>query len=298
MVVKMFNEIYMAIFQRKLNDFVNIFSGDAKKIFHSDLARNNLIHSGEFGQYRERAVKEVLSVLLKSEYAISDGFIITANNKISTQCDIIVHKKEVPPLISNNIAKMFPVEDVRIIGEIKSDINNLSTFKKILIKLAENKMLLEERKSQSVQRQINQKQYDTIGSFLVCNKLGFDINEIDYKKIYKGIPRKFWHNMILSINDGALLYKLDFNEASERIKNDLQKSNYDISNIAVYEYPEFFWGEDIIRTEQNSIIYDENNPQNHLIQFFLFAASCAEEVWGYEHDPVVYLGLNKEPFFI
>lgn len=41
---------------------------------------------------------------------VSDGFIITSKNSISTQCDIIIYNSNTVPLISDGIARMFPIE--------------------------------------------------------------------------------------------------------------------------------------------------------------------------------------------
>ena len=40
---------------------------------------------------------------------VSDGFIITSKNSISTQCDIIIYNSNTVPLISDGIARMFPI---------------------------------------------------------------------------------------------------------------------------------------------------------------------------------------------
>lgn len=62
----------------------------------------------------------MLRLLLGKEVSVSDGFVITSGDQISTQCDIIVYNSNVSPFIAEGIARMFPAEEVRMIGEIKS----------------------------------------------------------------------------------------------------------------------------------------------------------------------------------
>lgn len=149
---------------------------------------------------------------------IGTGFIITATGKVSTQCDLIIYDKNNCPLIENgNKQRFFPIECVVGIGEIKSDLDK-DKFKEALLKLKNNKLLRNEipQESSYIFNNLNSQRfdaknnvYDEIITFLICNKLNFNytniVNEMD--DIYNNCELYLRHNMILSINDGTLMYK-------------------------------------------------------------------------------------------
>ena len=86
------SEIYKKIFQRTLTEFVGIFSDDSNTIFKNQ--EKKLIHPGEYGRYREDACKNVLRLAMDKNANISDGFVISSRDAISTQCDIIVYNSK------------------------------------------------------------------------------------------------------------------------------------------------------------------------------------------------------------
>ena len=77
----------------------------ASNIFTRD---NKIFHPLEYGMYKEKCAKELLSFTTGKDIGISDGF-----------------------------AKFFPIEIIRGIGEVKSTLNK-SQFTKTLKKLAKN----------------------------------------------------------------------------------------------------------------------------------------------------------------
>ncbi len=97
-----------------------------------------------------------------------------SDDKISTQCDVIVYNSKVSPFIADGIAKMFPTEEVRMIGEIKSTLSR-QDFINALRKMAENKkLIIDGRNSEGVcQHGRDAETYNTVVSFLICNKLDF-----------------------------------------------------------------------------------------------------------------------------
>lgn len=109
---------------------------NSKKIFEDDKSKNSLIHSGEFGVYRERIVAQFLKLILPPTYEIGSGFIITPNNEHSTQCDILIYDKDSTTLFTDQAnARLFPVETVVGFCEVKSNIQSLSELKKIIDKM-------------------------------------------------------------------------------------------------------------------------------------------------------------------
>lgn len=156
------SERLKTIFENNIKQFVGYFSEDANSLFLNE--RNNLIHPGEFGKYREESCKQVLKIVLDKRITISDGFIITSNNDITTQCDIVGYNSMISPIISDGIAKMFPAEEVSIIGEVKSTLSR-KDYINALRKLALNKQkVLDGRMGDGVSI-YKSKTYDTIITF-------------------------------------------------------------------------------------------------------------------------------------
>ena len=291
----MSNDIYINLLNRKIDNFVKIFSNDSNIIFKND--NKKLIHPGEYGKYRERACKEVLKFILKDDVEISDGFLITANNNISTQCDIIIYNISTVQLISDNIARMFPIEDVRVIGEIKSNLSK-KDFQEALIKLSRNKMLQDERKNTIIKKKFQDETYNTLPTFLICNKLEFDYDKINLEDIYKDIPRKYWHNAILSIEDGFISYALDFRKGNDNTLKILTEKKYNFKKLGIWSYPYKYFYDDIIETRENVVYLNKQDKYHHIIDFFANIAGLVNDVFIYEHDPIEYLGLNTKSFFL
>ena len=207
---------FVNILTSKINNFVQTFKIDSKSIFYDK--NGNLIHPGEFGIYREKIVKDMLRSIIPHRLDIGTGFIITSSGKISTQCDLIIYDRNNCPLIENTEEqRFFPIECVVAVGEIKSDLTK-TKLKEALLKLKNIKLLRNDIPNNDfIHRQkisldvyspdINPR--DQIITFLVCNIFDFEyeklVNEMD--KIYDNCDNYLRHNMILSINDGTLLYK-------------------------------------------------------------------------------------------
>jgi len=176
-----------------------------------------LIHPGEFGMYREKIIREFLAPFLPTRLAIGSGFIITATNRISTQCDIIIYDKEHTPVIENGEQRFFPVECVVGVIEVKSKLTK-SKFKEALIKLASIKELRNDiannryifkdyRGGGSFNVKHNVR--DQMATFLICESIDANIeNEIDtiFTNAYEGVDKSLFHNMILDLNMGCFLY--------------------------------------------------------------------------------------------
>lgn len=153
--------------------------------------------------------------------SIGSGFIITSNEKISTQCDLIIYDKNVTPLIENEEQRFFPIECVVGIIEAKSKLTKQS-LKETLIKLSKIKSLRADVatnifvfRDDSQTRDFNTKMYvrDNLVTLLVCEgiediNLKKDFNTI-FKYIYRDIDRSLYHNMILSLDNGCFMYNID-----------------------------------------------------------------------------------------
>lgn len=222
------SDIFKAMIRRKIDTFIGLFVQDSNVLFKTD---NRLFHPLEYGMYKEQAFKEILKFTVSGDLSISDGFIITSKNNVSTQCDLLVYRPKIP-LIQENLAKFFPIESVSGIVEIKSNMNK-KNFISALRKLAANKKLMDDRENTLTGVYNEERQH--IFSVIVCNKFEFDYSQIHFEEIYEGIERKYWHNAILSINDGLFVYKLNLNNIQHMISDKTIKLKE--NHVVDYEYP-------------------------------------------------------------
>lgn len=293
----MASKIFQQIFERHITQFVGLYSEDSTAIFKDE--KNKLIHPGEYGKYREEVCKELLRLLLGKEVSVSDGFVITSGDQISTQCDIIVYNSNVSPFIADGIAKMFPAEEVRMIGEIKSTLSR-QDFIGALRKIAENKKkIIDGRNSDGICLHGREAEtYNTVVSFLVCNKLDFVFDELTYEEIYSDIDRKYWHNSILSVEDATLSYLLRFSDFSEKIKEEFRKNRINVDTVASWQYPVYAYKDELWPTVQNHVHIREENKYAHIKRFFVDLAVCSKDVWIYSYDPVTYLGMEIKSMYL
>lgn len=219
----MSSKVFNAILEEKIDLFINSFRNTSRLVFFDD-EKNRLIHSGEFGTYREKVSKEFLRFIIPQKYSISNGFIISSMDEISTQCDIIIFDSKTTPLIqSSELQTFFPVETVVAVGEIKS-IMSKSDFKLAINKLSETKKIKSNILNPTIhikrETAFNPKEilYDSIFTFIICEKLDFKLDEIEVElDSFYSDDTEYWnkHNLILSIEDGILHYNL--NQGEEKL---------------------------------------------------------------------------------
>jgi len=211
----MSNKIFEQLLIEEIDVFKNSFSKVSKELFTNDNER--LIHPGEFGMYRESIARKFLKSFTPAHLDIDQGFLINSNNEVSTQCDIVIYDSRYTPLLKNTeLQRFFPIETVCAVGEVKSTLS-FSDFKTALLKLAKTKRISEYVKSPSIifrhrTGEFSPKEYpnDLITTFLICQKLDFNINRI--AEVYnENFEVRHRHNMILSIEDGLILYELSNN---------------------------------------------------------------------------------------
>lgn len=286
----MSSKIFKKIVDRNIELFVGHFSDDSSVIYKDE--KEKLIHPGEFGKYREESCKQILRLLLNKNLSLSDGFVITANDQITTQCDVIIYNSAISPIIADDISKMFPAEEVRGIVEVKSTLSR-AEYIAALRKMAENKrMIMEGRRGEKRCKEGRvYKHYDTIGSFLICNKLDFDFSNLDNEEIYEGIDRVYWHNSILSIENGVFNYLIEFDKFPQRIKQEFESNGINTSVIAAWEYSTFYFGKERICTRPNRCSLDEIDKYKHIKKFFIDVGVCCDDVWRYTYEPIEYLGM-------
>ncbi|KQO29075.1 hypothetical protein ASF10_22640 [Flavobacterium sp. Leaf82] len=212
----MSSKIFDALLNEKIDFFKNSFSNNSEIYFDSN---RKLISPLEYGMYKEHACKEFLKFIIPSRYRIDDGFVINANEQITTQCDIVIYDSNNTPLFESGIKqRFFPMETVLAIGEVKSTLSKRE-LKNAINKLAKSKSIRKENQNPSIiYRKTTEtfKEYnhpfDQIISFIICQKLKFKVTDIDFDTLYdKEIPVTDRHNMILSIEDGLFLYRHSIN---------------------------------------------------------------------------------------
>jgi len=143
--------------------------------------------------------------------AISEGFIITSDGDVSTQCDLIIYDPRTCPKLSDtSYQKFIPIESVIAIGEVKSKISNKVDMQEILNKLAKIKGLRDKVKTDPY------KNYDEsdgdhktnvmreIFSFIIAKSLP-PMPEIGFSYTSK-IKPQHKHNIILGLDNGAASY--------------------------------------------------------------------------------------------
>ncbi len=199
-----------------MNQFKKSFSETSLEVFH-DESQGKLIHPGEYGTYREAIVRDFLRFIVPCSLDISTGFLITSMDNVSTQCDVVIFDSNMTPVYEeSDRQRFFPIESVHAIAEVKSTLSK-KQFVEAINKLARNKALSERMDSRPVivKKSISggydprNCPYDVIPSFLICQKLDFNIsnieNELDGYYNYE-VEYRHRHNMILSLEDGLLLY--------------------------------------------------------------------------------------------
>lgn len=210
------NKVFDSLLIEKIEQFKTAFSSISKSVFY-DEAKKRIFHTGEYGTYREAIVRDFLRFIIPRSLDISTGFLMTSLDDISAQCDVIIFDSNMTPIYEEgDRQRFFPIESVHGIGEVKSTLSKVE-FKTAINKLARNKALSERmvgiptiiRKSPPGPYDPINHTYDIIPSFLICQKLDFDISNIEQEisSYYDDdIEVRHRHNLILSIDDGLLSY--------------------------------------------------------------------------------------------
>ncbi|WP_022768253.1 DUF6602 domain-containing protein [Butyrivibrio sp. NC2007] len=272
--------IFKTLVDSKIDIFCSSFIEEPESIFYRD---NKLIHPGEFGMYRERALKQLLSVFLRKIYAINDGFIFNKDNEVSTQCDIIVNDSAIDAITTDNVSNFFPIEYVYSIGEVKSNLTK-SSLKEAAIKLAKNKMIARDRLRQS--KDLTNKIIDHVLpiSFIVCNKIEAinTISEDYWNEVYNDIAPMFRHNLILSIEDGIFAYEISTRSIDDRCDD-----------------TRAIWGHPVINgnvLNSKFVKADGLDKYSHIYRFLGVFRDSIEYIEKLEFPIVEYLGLKNDEF--
>jgi hypothetical protein len=89
------------------------------------LINNIFEHQGLKGEGNENALKNLLIKFLPKKYGIGTGIVIDRNGKQSKQCDIIIYDNQnYPELLSLTSVKLFPVDLVYAVIEVKTKLDS------------------------------------------------------------------------------------------------------------------------------------------------------------------------------
>lgn len=282
----MSNTIFQAILDRKIEYFIQSFVEDADSIFYKD---QKLFHPGEYGKFRENTLKELLRMLIPTNNRIGDGFIITSNNKVSTQCDIVIYDNENLPLLNDGIYQFYTIESTLAIGEVKSDQNN-TQLKETLRKLARNKMLQDDRVYNIKKKHTKFKHNDDIFSFLICRKIQKP-DKLDFNEIYGDIPKRYWHNCILSIEDGILHYVLPVQNFKPELKTKYLE-RLGMNPFMFSDYPVHYEDEHAYLCFDYFSKIKNDNKQNHIIMFLKCIVNSLSDMTTFNTEFLSYSNLD------
>lgn len=205
-------KILKSLVDVKLKKFVSEY-GNVCKLFENTDVKNNLIHPGEYGMYKERLMSEMFKYTLPQRYSCGTGFVINTDKEITTQCDIVLYDAENAPFLEVDSGRFFPQEVVYAIGEIKSKLTKRQLFD-ALIKLAKSKQIRKRFSGLTVQDECveidSSNTYEGICTFLICDEIdgwNEDLSlEIQHVYFENEIEKAFHFNLILSLKNGLIAY--------------------------------------------------------------------------------------------
>lgn len=207
--------ILQKIVNVKLREFLLKYY-NSLSLYENEDVKNKLIHSGEYGMYKENIVKDLFKFALPNKYSTGTGFIYNSDKNITTQCDIILYDLQNSPMISDECDNnFFAQEVVYAIGEIKSKLTQ-KQLSEALVKLAKSKAIRKSFDGTTLNGDLKHVNVETdiyapIFTFLLCDEItNYDDNIfINISKEYdkNDIPIHFRHNLIISLKNGLFGYK-------------------------------------------------------------------------------------------
>jgi hypothetical protein len=216
------NKIFENLTQEKINQFVTAYIKVSKEIFSKEAQQKGYIHSQEYGVYREKICKEFLKFFIPKRMQISDGFLITPNDQVSTQCDLVIFDETYTPNIqSKEMMTFYPIESVVGVievksildkGDLKETLNKLARIKALRRSINEPSFAYRSKALERLQFDPQNNPDDHIISVLICEKFNFNtgkMHDLFNNHIYEDdIEVCDRHNLVLSIEDGIIMYSL------------------------------------------------------------------------------------------
>lgn len=102
--------------------YKGIHSKIAAEVLHIN---NTFEHQGIKGSGNEEVIRRLLLQFIPKKYGVSSGVVIDKNGNQSKQCDIIIYDRHnYPELLSMSDSKMFPVDMVYAVIEVKTKLDS------------------------------------------------------------------------------------------------------------------------------------------------------------------------------
>lgn len=177
------------IINQQIYKFSLDFCHWAPKLFAHE--KKPLIHTGEFGMYREEVARTFLRNVVSKKFEVNHGFILNpheGNEGISTQCDIVIYDKISTPFFEDGSAKFFPMETVVAIGEVKSDLN------KTELATALNKLAAVKKKKETLT------DVTTLSRFQLDAHFEDEIKKYE-RVFFDKVPCQFWNQATPTFKD-------------------------------------------------------------------------------------------------
>jgi hypothetical protein len=97
-----------------------------------DLINSNFHHNGLKGEGNENKLRDIIKKFIPERYGVDTGIVIDRDGNQSKQCDIIIYDKfNHPQLLGLSSVKMFPVDLVHAVIEVKTTLDKTSARKSI-----------------------------------------------------------------------------------------------------------------------------------------------------------------------
>jgi hypothetical protein len=210
------NRIYVSLIDAQLRAFVADYSDTARNVFY-DPEKRRLLHPGEFGGFRESLVRDLLARFLPESYGVSQGFVISPEGDVSSQCDIIIYSRQHAPVIhSAEQQRFFPVESVVAVGEVKSTLAN-AALKDACLKLHKVKEMRAKLRAPAIAfsalsnigpYSAHEHLLDQLATFIVAAQVEGDASDIE-RAVDEGgeAPSSYRVNVILDVHGWCSAYR-------------------------------------------------------------------------------------------
>lgn len=286
----------------KLENFISEYK-NSSKLFANEENKNNLLHPGEYGMYKEKLLSSLFEFTLPKKYSCGSGFITNCDKEITSQCDIILYDAQNAPFLELSNNKFFSQEVVYAIGEVKSKLTKQQLFE-ALIKLSKNKQIrkpFDGMTGDGVLAGVNplKEPYSAICTFLICDEIiGWHENislEIQQKYIEMDVDIPYHFNIILSLKNGVIAYDV------HKVINDLKKNNVSIDKSLerCQEHggiaSPFFSGiypQDIVALDYLTI--HKLGETKHLKEFLLLLNNFLINLKSYYPEPTQYFCIEDD----
>ena len=130
-------------------------------------------------------------------------------------------------------------------------------------------------------------------------KIEAKISAINFEDVYSTIPRKYWHNAILSIDDGLASYSFNFNDFPESTKMKNSQFGGNLNHRSPFWHSPYIWEPASNRTEiyETKTAYTTANNNKHIPLFLMLIGQYLKKVRMPNFDIINYLDLGATDTF-